>query len=107
MRWRDDGDSRLNLMAGNLKNVQDIFRIRFARGAAPTPSTELARSDRTESTMASHLPPTQASAAPARSVLRGASLACTVTLRVLGRHTPNTIRPGTVSCTWTISMFST
>ena len=49
VRWRDDGDSRLNLMAGNLKNVQDIFRIRFARGAAPTPSAELARSDRTES----------------------------------------------------------
>ena len=31
VRWRDDGDSRLNLMAGNLKNVRDIFRIRFAR----------------------------------------------------------------------------
>ena len=47
VRWRDDGDSRLNLMAGNLKNVLDIFRIRFARGAAPTPSAELAPSDRT------------------------------------------------------------
>ena len=53
------------------------------------------------------LPRPQASAAPARSVLRGASLACTVTRRVLGRHTPNTMRPGTGSCTWTISMFST
>ena len=33
VRWRDDGDSRLNLMAGNLENVLDIFRIRFARPA--------------------------------------------------------------------------
>ena len=48
VRWRDDGDSRLNLMAGNLKNVLDIFRIRFARPAG-TPSAELAQSDRTES----------------------------------------------------------
>jgi dolichyl-phosphate beta-glucosyltransferase len=55
VRWRDDGDSRLNLMAGNLKNVQDIFRIRLAgdapetSNAAATPSAGLARSDRTES----------------------------------------------------------
>jgi dolichyl-phosphate beta-glucosyltransferase len=48
VRWRDDGDSRLNLMAGNLKNVQDIFRIRFAQGIAPGSGTEVASWDRTE-----------------------------------------------------------
>jgi len=31
VRWRDDGDSRLNLIAGNARNVLDIFRIRFRR----------------------------------------------------------------------------
>ena len=34
VRWRDDGDSRLSLIAGNLKNLADIFRIRWA-GAEP------------------------------------------------------------------------
>jgi dolichyl-phosphate beta-glucosyltransferase len=29
VRWRDDGDSRLQLLSGNLRNVLDIFRIRF------------------------------------------------------------------------------
>jgi dolichyl-phosphate beta-glucosyltransferase len=28
IRWRDDGDSRLNLFAGNLRNAYDVFRIR-------------------------------------------------------------------------------
>ena len=32
IRWRDDGDSRLELIAGNLRNVRDIFRIRLRRG---------------------------------------------------------------------------
>ena len=27
IRWRDDADSRLELVAGNLRNVRDIFRI--------------------------------------------------------------------------------
>ena len=27
IRWRDDADSRLDLLAGNLRNVRDIFRI--------------------------------------------------------------------------------
>jgi dolichyl-phosphate beta-glucosyltransferase len=31
IRWRDDGDSRLQLVSGNLRNVIDIFRIRFSR----------------------------------------------------------------------------
>ena len=29
IRWRDDADSRLNLVSGNLRNVRDIFRIGF------------------------------------------------------------------------------
>jgi len=29
VRWRDDGDSRLNLVAGNLRNVRDILGIRW------------------------------------------------------------------------------
>jgi len=29
VRWRDDGDSRLQLVRGNIQNVQDLFRIRF------------------------------------------------------------------------------
>ena len=29
VRWRDDGDSRLQLLSGNIRNVIDIFRIRF------------------------------------------------------------------------------
>ncbi|MEK7404283.1 MAG: dolichyl-phosphate beta-glucosyltransferase [Acidobacteriota bacterium] len=29
IRWHDDGDSRLRLFAGNLRNVIDIFRIRL------------------------------------------------------------------------------
>ncbi len=31
IRWRDDGDSRLELVRGNLRNVADIFRIRLGR----------------------------------------------------------------------------
>jgi dolichyl-phosphate beta-glucosyltransferase len=29
--WRDDGDSRLELVSGNLRNARDVLRIRFAR----------------------------------------------------------------------------
>lgn len=32
IRWHDDGDSRLQLLSGNVRNVIDIFRIRFSRG---------------------------------------------------------------------------
>ena len=28
VRWRDDADSRLDMVAGNIQNVKDIFRIR-------------------------------------------------------------------------------
>jgi dolichyl-phosphate beta-glucosyltransferase len=31
VRWRDDGDSRLDLVAGNWRNLLDLFRIRFGR----------------------------------------------------------------------------
>ena len=33
VRWRDDGDSRLQLLAGNLRNVQDILSIRWRHRA--------------------------------------------------------------------------
>jgi dolichyl-phosphate beta-glucosyltransferase len=39
IRWRDDGDSRLALVSGNLRNVVDIFRIR--RGAHRTTLPEV------------------------------------------------------------------
>jgi dolichyl-phosphate beta-glucosyltransferase len=29
IRWRDDGDSRLDIVAGNLRNARDILRIRY------------------------------------------------------------------------------
>jgi dolichyl-phosphate beta-glucosyltransferase len=32
VRWRDDGDSRLQLVAGNWRNLVDLLRIRFGRG---------------------------------------------------------------------------
>jgi glycosyltransferase involved in cell wall biosynthesis len=31
IRWRDDGDSRLDLIAGNIRNVRDIFSIGLSR----------------------------------------------------------------------------
>ena len=34
VRWRDDGDSRLNLISGNVRNLADILRIRFGRQPA-------------------------------------------------------------------------
>jgi len=33
IRWRDDGDSRLQLLRGNMQNVIDIFKIRLAHAA--------------------------------------------------------------------------
>jgi glycosyltransferase involved in cell wall biosynthesis len=32
VRWRDDGDSRLQLFSGNLRNLLDVLRIRFGLG---------------------------------------------------------------------------
>ena len=31
IRWRDDGDSRLALVRGNLQNVYDLLRIRIGQ----------------------------------------------------------------------------
>lgn len=36
VRWRDDGDSRLQLVAGNWRNMLDILRIRLGRYGPPT-----------------------------------------------------------------------
>ncbi len=33
IRWRDDGDSRLQLVSGNLRNMRDILSIRFVHRA--------------------------------------------------------------------------
>jgi dolichyl-phosphate beta-glucosyltransferase len=35
IRWRDDGDSRLVLFSGNVRNMLDIFRIRFSTSRRP------------------------------------------------------------------------
>lgn len=37
VRWRDDGDSRLDLIAGNWRNVKDLLRIRFGKLGEPSP----------------------------------------------------------------------
>lgn len=37
IRWRDDGDSRLALITGNLRNALDILRIAFAPARGPRP----------------------------------------------------------------------
>jgi dolichyl-phosphate beta-glucosyltransferase len=34
VRWRDDRDSRLDLVAGNWRNLLDVLRIRFGRARA-------------------------------------------------------------------------
>jgi dolichyl-phosphate beta-glucosyltransferase len=36
VRWRDDGDTRLRLVAGNWRNMLDLLRIRFSRYEHPT-----------------------------------------------------------------------
>jgi glycosyltransferase involved in cell wall biosynthesis len=38
IRWRDDGDSRLELVAGNWRNLLDLFRIRFGAGRTTGPA---------------------------------------------------------------------
>jgi dolichyl-phosphate beta-glucosyltransferase len=44
VRWRDDGDSRLRLVAGNWRNFLDLLRIRFAR-VAPRPVVAQSHAD--------------------------------------------------------------
>jgi dolichyl-phosphate beta-glucosyltransferase len=41
VRWRDDGDSRLVLLGGNVRNGIDIFRIRFGNSRPPKVLTTL------------------------------------------------------------------
>lgn len=36
IRWRDDGDSRLDLVAGNWRNMLDVLRIRLYRYPPPS-----------------------------------------------------------------------
>ena len=38
--WRDDGDSRLQLVRGNWRNFLDILRIRFGRSRPSAPVQE-------------------------------------------------------------------
>jgi dolichyl-phosphate beta-glucosyltransferase len=48
VRWRDDGDSRLVLLGGNVRNVLDILSIRFGRykkAAKITPGQQALLSD--------------------------------------------------------------
>ncbi len=33
IRWKDDGDSRLDLIAGNIRNVKDVLKIRYIHRA--------------------------------------------------------------------------
>lgn len=40
VRWRDDGDSRLDLVAGNWRNLLDLLRIRFGSRAAAARAAE-------------------------------------------------------------------
>ena len=35
VRWRDDGDSRLALLSGNVRNLIDLFRIRLGNAQRP------------------------------------------------------------------------
>jgi dolichyl-phosphate beta-glucosyltransferase len=42
--WRDDGDSRLQLVSGNIRNVRDLFRIRRALRSLDTASAVVAKS---------------------------------------------------------------
>jgi dolichyl-phosphate beta-glucosyltransferase len=43
IRWRDDADSRLDLVAGNIQNMKDIYRIRRRLAAIPEEEYALAR----------------------------------------------------------------
>jgi dolichyl-phosphate beta-glucosyltransferase len=40
VRWRDDGDSRLDLVSGNARNFVDLLRIRFGRPRPAVPAAE-------------------------------------------------------------------
>jgi dolichyl-phosphate beta-glucosyltransferase len=42
IRWHDDGDSRLELLAGNWRNLRDVLQIRLNRYAPRGPAQSLA-----------------------------------------------------------------
>jgi glycosyltransferase involved in cell wall biosynthesis len=44
--WRDDGDSRLDLFAGNWRNLVDLFRIRFGTSGGPAAGAECSQTRR-------------------------------------------------------------
>jgi dolichyl-phosphate beta-glucosyltransferase len=46
VRWRDDGDSRLQLFAGNWRNMIDLFRIRFGAMNEAMANPERARAEK-------------------------------------------------------------
>jgi dolichyl-phosphate beta-glucosyltransferase len=46
VRWRDDGDSRLRLVAGNWRNMLDLLRIRFGPAAPSRPTAARAKGPR-------------------------------------------------------------
>jgi len=41
VRWRDDGDSRLQLVSGNIRNVRDLLSIRRRHGSAAPAASPL------------------------------------------------------------------
>ena len=45
IRWQDDGDSRLDLVAGNWRNAKDILRIGLSRFKAPAAGQFAPRED--------------------------------------------------------------
>jgi dolichyl-phosphate beta-glucosyltransferase len=45
IRWRDDGDSRLQLVSGNWRNMLDLFRIRLQSYPEVSPEEALAATD--------------------------------------------------------------
>lgn len=45
VRWRDDGDSRLQLVRGNVRNLVDLLRIRLGRSGAAFHAAAIAPSD--------------------------------------------------------------
>ena len=53
VRWRDDRDSRLDLVAGNWRNMVDLLRIRLGRYPGAAPSASAAAAERASTAMAS------------------------------------------------------
>ena len=54
VRWRDDGDSRLDLITGNLQNFLDVLRIRLGPAQEGRPGEEMLASARPPSRFGRH-----------------------------------------------------